>query len=162
MSMDIQRIGNPVLREKARLVEADDPALPGVIQVMEQTLKDVNGLGLASNQVGVLKRVFVYDIGEGLQVMVNPEIVWASDEKVTDMEGCLSIPGTEFTITRAERIRLEGYDLAGDKKTVEAEGLLARIFQHEIDHLNGTMIIDRASEEEKREAMKKIIGTQET
>jgi len=89
--------------------------------------------------------------------MINPEVVWESDEKVEDIEGCLSVPGIEVTIERAEKIRVEGFTLNGKKKTIEAEGLLARIMQHEIDHLNGTLIIDRTTDEQRREAMKKML-----
>lgn len=157
--LEIKRIGNPVLREKAKDVDVSDAQLTQLIDEMKETLHEVHGLGLASNQVGILKRVFVYDLGEGADVIVNPQIVWRSDETTTDTEGCLSIPGVEVHVERAEKVTVEGYDLKGDKKSFEAEGLLARLFQHEIDHLDGTMIIDRANDEERREALRKLYGT---
>jgi peptide deformylase len=103
----------------------------------------VNGLGLAANQIGVLQRVFVYDDGTGLGVVINPKIVRAEGEQV-GVEGCLSVPGLQGDVKRAEKIVIQGMDLNGKKVKIEAEGLLARIFQHELDHLNGTLFVDRA------------------
>jgi peptide deformylase len=154
---EIEKIGNPVLREPSKEVSLEDVSLKQFVEEMKETLHIVKGLGLASNQVGILKRVFIYDVGDGPEVMINPEVVWESDEKVEDIEGCLSVPGIEVTIERAEKIRVEGFTLKGKKKTIEAEGLLARVMQHEIDHLNGTLIIDRATDEQRREAMKKML-----
>ncbi len=154
---EIEKIGNPVLREKAKDVSREDASLEQIIREMKETMKDVKGLGLASNQVGILKRVFTYDIGEGPEVMINPRIVWESEEKEEDIEGCLSVPGVEVTVQRPAKIRVEGLDPDGKKKTVEAEGLLARVLQHEIDHLNGTLILDRTTDEQRREAMKKML-----
>lgn len=154
---EIEKIGNPVLREKAKYVSPSDSSLKQIISEMKETMKDVKGLGLASNQVGILKRVFTYDIGEGSEVMINPRIVWESEEKNEDIEGCLSVPGVEVTVRRPSKIKVEGLGTDGKKKTIEAEGLLARVMQHEIDHLNGMLIIDRTTDEQRREAMKKML-----
>lgn len=157
MARPINKLGDPVLRCPSRAVELSDQGLKEIISEMSETLRKVKGLGLAGPQVGFSKRVFVYDMGEGPEVMLNPEIVWQSEEKIEDTEGCLSIPGHDMTVTRAAKIIVEGYDQDGRLRKVEAEGLTARMFQHEIDHLNGLMIIDRTSESERREILKTMI-----
>jgi peptide deformylase len=101
------------------------------------------GLGLAAPQIGVSKRVFVYDVGEGQHAVVNPRIVKRSGEEVS-IEGCLSIPGLQGEVPRALRVTITGLDENGEKVKIKAEGLLARVFQHEIDHLDGMMFVDRA------------------
>lgn len=155
---DIIKIGHPALREKAKDIEEYNDTLTKIVEDMKVTMAKAKGLGLAGTQVGIVKRVFIYDLGEGTEVVVNPKIVWRSEEKIKDTEGCLSVPDIEVTIERAEKVKMEGCDLKGEKKTIEAEGLMARLFQHEIDHLDGTLIIDRASEDERREATKKLYG----
>ena len=157
MVLEIRRLGNPVLRYPAPETEFDPAELKTIIQDMTETLQSVKGLGLAGPQVGVLKRVFVYDLGDGVEVLLNPKIVWESAETDEDTEGCLSIPGREVTVRRCVAIKVEGRDAAGELKTIDAEGLMARMFQHEIDHLNGLMIIDRTSEEERRAVLKDMI-----
>lgn len=139
--------------------QSDD--ILGIVKKMRETITDIRGLGLAGPQIGILKRIFVYDLGEGPETMINPEIVWQSDEKVEDTEGCLSIPGHEMKVTRAAKIRIKGLGLDGEEQEIEAEGIMARVFQHEMDHLNGVMIIDRTSDEERRKVMKKMIGRDE-
>ena len=113
---------------------------------MVATMRATNGVGLAANQVGVLRRIFVYDDGSGLGVLVNPEIVSATG-KQTGMEGCLSIPGLLGEVTRSEEVVIKGTTLNGKPVKITAQGLLARIFQHELDHLNGKLFIDRADPE---------------
>lgn len=159
MIKPVGRLGNPALRCKAREADFDTDNLKNIVKEMENSLRAAKGLGLAGPQIGILKRVFIYDLGEGLQVMINPEMIWRSEEEVEETEGCLSIPGYEMTVSRAARVRVEACDHKGQKKTVEAEGTLARLFQHEIDHLNGVLIIDRTSPEERREVMRKIMGS---
>lgn len=158
MADSITKLGDPVLRCPSKAADFTTEDLKAIVKKMHGVLQDVRGLGLAGPQIGVLKRIFVYDLGEGPQTMINPEIVWSSEEMVEDTEGCLSIPGHEMSVSRAAKIRIEGYDLDGNKKEIEAEGLTARVFQHEMDHLNGVMIIDRTSDEERREILKKMIG----
>ncbi len=154
--LEIKKIGHPVLREQAREVDIEDMSLPGMFHDMVETLQEANGIGLASNQVGMLKKVFVYIIDEEPKILINPKIVWESEKRIEETEGCLSVPGIEVTISRAEKIKIEGHDLDGKKKTIESEGLLARVFQHEMDHLAGKLIIDRASEEDRKKAIKKM------
>lgn len=158
MAEQINRLGNPVLRCPSREVDFKAEDLESISKRMHDVLREVRGLGLAGPQIGILKRIFVYDLGDGPETLINPEIVWSSEESIEDTEGCLSIPGHEMNVSRAAKIRIQGYDLKGRKREIEAEGLTARVFQHEMDHLNGTMIIDRTSDEERREVMKKMIG----
>lgn len=157
MSLPINTLGDPVLRCAAKPVAPGADNLEAIIKDMSDTLKAANGLGLAAPQIGVLKRLFIYDLGEGVRCFVNPEIVWASDATAEDTEGCLSIPGHEVTVVRPESIKVEGFDANGAGLAIEAEGLMARMFQHEIDHLDGILIIDRASEAERRQVMAEFI-----
>ncbi len=158
MSLSINKLGDPVLRCPSKKADFQSDDLKDIVKRMWETLEDVRGLGLAGPQIGVLKRIFVYDLGEGREVMINPEIVWQSEETVEDTEGCLSIPGSEMKVKRAAKVRIKGLGLDAKEREIEAEGLTARVFQHEMDHLNGVLIIDRTSDEERREVMKKIIG----
>ncbi len=155
----VERFGNPALRCKARDADFSADDLKNIVKEMEDSLHAAKGLGLAGPQIGILKRVFIYDLGEGTQVMINPEMIWRSEEEIEDTEGCLSIPGYEMTVSRAARVRVEARDPEGQKRTVEAEGMTARLFQHEIDHLNGVLIIDRTSPDERREVIRKIMGS---
>lgn len=140
---EIVKYPDPVLKKQAKAVSKTDPNLKRLIKDMADTLREVNGLGLAANQIGVLQRVFVYDDGTGLGVLVNPKIIRAEGEQI-GLEGCLSVPGLQGDVKRAEKIIIQGMDDKGKKVKIEAEGLLARIFQHELDHLNGTLFVERA------------------
>jgi peptide deformylase len=157
MALQINKLGDPVLRCAAKPIAPGTEDLNSIIKDMSETLKAANGLGLAAPQVGILKRLFIYDLGEGVKCFVNPEIVWASDETSEDTEGCLSIPGREVTVERPVAVRVAGSDEVGNAIEVEAEELMARMFQHEIDHLNGVLIIDRASEAERRQVIADLI-----
>lgn len=157
MTLAINKLGDPVLRCRATETERDEKELARIVSAMAKTLKKAKGLGLAAPQVGILKRLFIYDLGDGVEVMINPVIVGASEETCEDTEGCLSIPGFEVTVVRAAGVTVEAEDAAGLKKVVEAEGLMARMFQHEIDHLDGILIIDRTSDEERRAVMKALL-----
>jgi peptide deformylase len=156
--LPIKILGNPVLRERSKEVDLSDPALKALVKDMEETLRKAEGVGLTPTQVGILKRVIIYDVGEGLKVLANPMITWESEEKVEDEEGCLSIPGAKVPVRRAQRIRVEGHDLEGKKVALEAEGLLARVIQHEMDHLNGVLIIDRTIESERKRVLEEMVG----
>jgi peptide deformylase len=158
MSLPINKLGDPVLRCPSKQVDLRSDDIAGIVEKMRATMQDVRGLGLAGPQIGVLKRIFIYDLGEGPETMINPEIVWQSEETIEDTEGCLSIPGHDMKVTRAAKIRIKGLGLDGKAREVEAEGMTARVFQHEMDHLDGVLIIDRTSDEERREVMKKMIG----
>ena len=159
MAKPVERFGNPALRCKAREADFGTDDLKNIVKEMEDSLRAAKGLGLAGPQIGILKRVFIYDLGEGIQVMINPEMIWRSEEEIEETEGCLSMPGYDMTVSRAARVRVSARDPEGQPKTVGAEGMTARLFQHEIDHLNGVLIIDRTSPEERREIMRKIMGS---
>jgi peptide deformylase len=153
--LDIRVIDDPVLRRKARKVDKITPEIRQLITDMIDTMRAAPGVGLAAPQVGVGERVIVVEYAEEadddgdqpakkkLYVLVNPEIVWASDEKVDGTEGCLSIPGWMGDVTRHEAIAVKGLNRSGQRVKINASGWLARIFQHEIDHLDGVLYIDR-------------------
>jgi len=152
--------GEPVLREKAKKVKSFGPSLEALITDMLDTMHEADGLGLAAPQIGVPLRVIVIEMPpekdeEGneiepgrLYVYCNPEIIEASGEEEDD-EGCLSVPGYVGTVKRAVRITVKGQDVRGRRIRTKAERLLARAFQHEIDHLNGILFIDRVDSPEK-------------
>ena len=152
--LPIRKLGDPVLREQCRDVDVFDEILRRVYEDMLETMYHAPGVGLAAPQVGLSLRFFVYDAndGSGPGAFANPVLSAPEGEQV-DEEGCLSIPGLWFVTARAERVRLNGQDLQGNPLSMEAEGLLARIFQHETDHLAGMLFIDRLSEEDRRRAM---------
>lgn len=154
--LSIRVLGDPVLRSKASPVTAFDTALAQLASDMHETMDAAPGVGLAAPQVGKPIRLFVFTTGEEGErgSLVNPEIVWSSEETQEGEEGCLSIPGMYFPVVRALRVRVDAHDLTGVPVRHEAEGLLARIFQHEIDHLNGILFIDHLPPELKREAMR--------
>jgi len=156
---EVVKYPDPALRERAKNVSKVDPSVKKLVEDMAATMRETSGLGLAANQVGVLQRVFVYDDGTGLGVLINPKIVSAMGEQL-GIEGCLSVPGLQGEVRRAEEVVVKGTDLNGKTVKIKAQGLLARVFQHEMDHLDGTLFIDRAepdslycvTEEEQREA----------
>lgn len=147
MIREIRIYGDPVLREMCSPVETVDDEVRALIQDLMETMYDADGIGLAAPQIGVPTRVFVYDVREeGIEpgVLINPEIV-ASEGKVKEEEGCLSIPGLAELVTRSERIVVSGLDADGEPVEIEAEGLLSRCIQHENDHLDGVLFLDRLS-----------------
>jgi peptide deformylase len=140
---DVITYGNGILRGRAEEVQELNDEIKRLIDRMYQVLVDSRGLGLAAPQIGVAKRVFVYDLGEGQHALVNPKIVGSGGEEV-GIEGCLSIPGLQGEVARSERVVVTGINEDGKKVRIKAEGMMARVFQHEIDHLDGTMFVDRA------------------
>ena len=152
---EIRLIGDPVLRKRATEVADVNGALAQLAEDMLTTMYEAPGLGLAAPQVGVQKRLFVFDIGEGPQVVVNPEVRESRGEWGYD-EGCLSIPDLTFELIRPKEVHLVGYDLQGNEISIEADELLARCFQHEIDHLDGVLFIERLDEDDRKAAMKVI------
>ena len=143
--LPIRLIGDPVLRQKARPVERVTRRHRKLIEDMRETMYRAPGVGLAANQVGVLERIIVVDPGDHqFMALINPEIVAVEGTDV-DVEGCLSIPGVTGYVERAYRVKVVGLDGRGRPVTVDAEGFLARILQHEVDHLDGILFIDRAS-----------------
>lgn len=142
----IVEIGDPVLRERAKEVTKFNASIEKLLGNMADTMYDAEGVGLAAPQIGVLKRVVVIDVGEGLLELINPEILEMKGEDI-GQEGCLSIPGTQGTVKRAEWVRVKYQDRTGQEKVIEGEGLLARALQHEIDHLNGILFVDKLLKE---------------
>jgi peptide deformylase len=132
---------NPLLRQKAKPVKKVTKRIKKLAQNMLETMYAADGVGLAGPQVGVGERIIVIDVGEGPIVLINPEILSRTGEE-RDVEGCLSIPGRNGYVTRAARVKVAGLNLEGRKVELEGEGLLARAFQHEIDHLEGVLFID--------------------
>jgi peptide deformylase len=153
--LPIRTLGDPVLRTPARPVDRFDAALARLADDMLETMRDAPGVGLAAPQVGRSIQFFVYDDGSGPATMANPQLLDLEEAQVLE-EGCLSIPGLFFATRRALRLRAVGRDVTGRPVEVVAEGFLARILQHETDHLNGTLYIARLDEPERREAMKAI------
>jgi len=138
----IRLYGDSILRRKCREVEEMSVDVQKLIDDMAKLMYKNKGLGLAAPQVGILKRVIVADVGEGLVSLVNPKILWRQG-KDTMSEGCLSIPGINLEIKRSKEVIVEGLDREGEKVQLGAVGLLARVLQHEIDHLEGILIVDR-------------------
>jgi peptide deformylase len=151
----IRQYPDPALRLKANDVESFDADLARLVEQLQHLLIDANGLGLAATQLGVLRRVFVLrpDPDLDLQVLVNPRLVESSDERVADDEGCLSLQGVVIPVERHERVTVEASDPEGNQVRLELEGLPARVAQHELDHLDGILILDRTTPEARREAL---------
>jgi peptide deformylase len=150
----IRQYPDPVLRMAARPVEEFDDDLHRLVERMKDLMKDANGVGLAATQVGVLRRVFVFaPDDERVLVLVNPQLKTSADEVDTDDEGCLSIQGVTVPVERSTSVRLEGRDEQGQEVGYDLDGMSARIAQHEFDHLDGKLMIDRTTPEARREAM---------
>lgn len=139
---NIRKYGDDVLRKKCREIDEIDDRLLTLIEDMKETMYDADGVGLAAPQVGILKRLFVIDIGEGPLVFINPEIIETSGSQ-TDEEGCLSLPGETKEVMRPNYVKARALNEKGEEFEIEAEELLARAILHEYDHLNGTLFIDR-------------------
>jgi len=140
----IVKEGDEILREKARPVPTVNSNILRLLDNMQETMRDAQGVGLAAPQIGVSKRVIVVDLGEEIIELINPEIISSEGEQI-DAEACLSIPGFKGNVSRYEKIVVTGLNRDGEIIEIEAEGLLARIFQHEIDHLNGILFTDTAN-----------------
>jgi peptide deformylase len=149
----IRVFGDPVLRQPTVEVTNIDGTLAKLAQDMLTTMYEAPGIGLAATQVGVQKRLCVYDIGEGPHVLVNGRITEARGEWTFE-EGCLSVPGLAWYIVRPEEVDVEGLDLDGNGVSIEADELLARLFLHELDHLDGMLVIDRLDTDQRKEAMR--------
>jgi len=147
----IRQYGDPVLAQATREIEEIDGRVAKLAEEMLETMYDAPGVGLAANQVGVSQRLFVYDVGDGPVVVVNPRIIESSGEW-TYQEGCLSVPGLSWPIVRPGWIHLVGLDLDGNELSIEADELEARVFQHEMDHLDGVLLLERLDDDQRREA----------
>jgi peptide deformylase len=154
----IRRYGDPVLKSRATPVDRFDDTLRNQVARMAGIMSDAFGVGLAAPQLGISQRVLVYRVGREAPViaLVNPEVEWRGDESEPMDEGCLSIPGIEVEVDRPVHVRIRAHDEHGDERMVEASGLEARVIQHEIDHLDGTLILDRISREARKEAMRTL------
>jgi peptide deformylase len=152
-------LGDPVLKQTAGRVMVFDGKLEKLARMMIDVMEREEGVGLAATQVGVLSRVMVWKHPESdsdRYVFVNPEIVERSEACCTESEGCLSVPGATMQVTRNEDVVVEAQDLAGETMRMHLTGLLARIVQHEIDHLDGYLILDRTSPEERRRVLREL------
>jgi peptide deformylase len=154
----IRQFPDPVLRMQAREVKAFDDDLARLVERMAHLMVEANGIGLAATQVGVVRRVFVFRRGRDEELeetvwVVNPRIVERSDEVETDQEGCLSLQGVRVPVERPTTITLEARDPQGSELRLELKGVEARVAQHELDHLDGVLILDRTTPEARREAM---------
>jgi peptide deformylase len=154
----VRKFGDPVLKTRARPVEQFDDALRSEIERMGELMGDALGVGLAATQVGVLNRVLVYRVQQQAPAaaLVNPEIEWAGKEAEVMEEGCLSLPRVLVEVERPIHVRVRALDEHGDPILVEASGLEARVIQHEIDHLDGVLILDRTTREQRKEALRTL------
>jgi peptide deformylase len=151
---EIRVIGDPVLREHARDVTEFDRGLRKLAKRMIRTMHDAPGVGLAAPQVGVLQRLLVYDVDDDPRVLVNPVLDEFSDESEESDEGCLSVPGVTMPVERAMSVRVRGLDEYGEPVDFRAEGFEARVIQHETDHLDGVLIVDRTSRSARAAALR--------
>ncbi|AEC02652.1 peptide deformylase [Parasphaerochaeta coccoides] len=152
--LEIVTLGEDVLRRRAEPVKVFDAALRLLVDDMFDSLAQERGVGLAAPQVGVSQRLFIVDIEGGEKgVFINPEIIETSMEQTPYEEGCLSIPGIWHDVVRPQRITMQAQDVTGKFFTVKADGMFARVLQHEYDHLNGTLFIDRLNEQDKKKVL---------
>ena len=154
MALEVKTFGDPVLKTRAARVKEFDDALLRLTEEMLVTMHEREGVGLAANQVGRLRRVLVAGIEEDEYVLINPVIEARSEETEVLAEGCLSIPGILVDVERPVAVTVSGQDADGEELRFEAEGLLARVFQHEIDHLDGVLILDRTDRESRKAALR--------
>jgi peptide deformylase len=152
----VRKLGDPVLRSEAAPVDRFDETLADEAKRMGELMADSLGIGLAATQIGVLHRLLVYRVepDSPVNALVNPEIEWRGEELESMEEGCLSLPGIHVDVERPIHVRVRAQDVAGEQLTIEASGLEARVIQHEIDHLDGVLILDRTTREQRREAMR--------
>lgn len=154
--LSIRMIGDPVLRTPAVEVTDYGPDLARLVQNMVETMHSVDGAGLAAPQVGVGLRVFTYAVDGEEGHVINPRLTVSGGVQADDQEGCLSVPGIGFALPRADEVQLQGFDATGQPVQLDATGMLARCFQHETDHLDGRLYIDRLQGEDRRSAMRAI------
>jgi peptide deformylase len=152
----VRKFGDPVLRSKARRIERFDEELALEIARMGALMDDAYGIGLAATQVGKLHQVLVYRVepDSPVNALVNPELEWSSKEKEWLEEGCLSLPAVHVDVERPTHVRVRAQDENGEHIMVEASGLEARVIQHEMDHLDGVLILDRAPRDQRKDAMR--------
>lgn len=154
---EVRKIGDPVLREKSKKVEKVDESVIQLVRDLSDTLKETGGVGMAAPQIGVSRRVIVINADNRMYTFINPEIEILDDQKIRSDEGCLSIYSIrDFNVKRFSKVRVRAKNLKWKDVEMVAEGLLARIFQHEIDHLNGVLFMDHLDRKSKEELMSRI------
>ena len=149
----IRVFGDPVLRQRAAEVKQIDAKVARLSSEMIETMYAAPGVGLAAPQVGIERRLFVYDVGEGPVTVINPEIVESSGEWEYE-EGCLSVPDLHWPIIRPKQVHLVGLDLQGKELSIEGDELLGRVLQHEVDHLDGILLLERLDKDQRKQAMR--------
>jgi peptide deformylase len=149
----IRVFGDPVLRQRAAEIEEIDAKIVRLSEEMVETMYAAPGVGLAAPQVGIERRIFVYDVGEGPRTVINPEIVESRGEWEYE-EGCLSVPDLHWLIVRPKEVHLVGHDLQGNEISIEGDELLGRVFQHELDHLDGILLLERLEKDQRKQAMR--------
>jgi peptide deformylase len=154
----VRKYGDPVLRSRALPVERFDEALVEEVRRLGQVMHDALGIGLAATQVGIMHRVLVYRVDPDgpLAGLVNPVLEWTGDDREPMEEGCLSLPGVLVDVERPIHARVRAFDEHGEEVLIEASGLEARVLQHEIDHLDGVLILDRTSRDQRKQAMRAL------
>jgi len=154
----VRKLGDPILRTKAGVVDHFDASLGDEVKRMAALMHDALGIGLAAPQVGISHRLLVYRVAPGSPpvALVNPEITWSSRDEETQEEGCLSIPFVHVEVERPIAVVVHARDEMGARLIIEATGLEARVIQHEIDHLDGVLILDRTSREQRKAAMRTL------
>jgi peptide deformylase len=154
----VVKFGDPVLRSAASPVAEFDDQLADEAERMIGLMRDAIGVGLAATQLGMLRRMLVFQIGSDAEptVLVNPEVEWRSDDAATAEEGCLSIPGVVVDVERPLFVRARAVDVHGEPLTVEASGLEARVIQHEVDHLDGVLMLDRTEKDQRKGALRAL------
>ena len=156
MALDLRTFGDPVLKTRAAPVEAFDESLARLAEEMLATMREREGVGLAANQVGRLKRILVAAVEDQEYVIANPTIEERARSTEKDLEGCLSIPGIQVEVERPTAVTVSGQDASGAQLRLEASGLLARVLQHEVDHLDGVLILDRTDRQSRKDAMREM------
>ena len=156
MALELRTFGDPVLKTRAAPVETFDESLARLAEEMLATMREREGVGLAANQVGRLKRILVAAVEDQEYVIANPTIEKRARSTEKDLEGCLSIPGIQVEVERPTAVTVSGQDASGAPLRLGASGLLARVLQHEVDHLDGVLILDRTDRQSRKEAMREM------
>lgn len=154
MQKDIAKLGNPVLRKKAKSIDKIDQQIKDLADLLTETLIQKGAYGIAAPQLGISKSITVIDVDDFFQVLINPEIVKESQKMQSWVEGCLSIPGVDAEVKRDRKVTVKGVDLQNKLVNISADGLLARVLQHEMDHLNGVLFIDHLGVAKRNQLLK--------
>ena len=154
----VRKYGDPVLRSRALEIDRFDNALVEEVRRMGRLMHDAYGIGLAATQVGAMHRVLVYrtELEGSVAALVNPVLEWSSKDKESSEEGCLSLPGVSVEVERPVHVRVRALDEEGEERMVEASGLEARVIQHEMDHLDGVLILERTTRDERKRALREL------